>query len=231
MSRARTRSSQERPWVMSSLQESRSVGGVGDVAGLYCTAVGPDKGRRSAPRLHRRAEVAVAVEHAHRPARPRAQRLGGRRVDRPAPSRRRCQRPVILPGPLIAFRPLQEGGSPRVARLLFLYRGSSVTSRTMERNAGGVTASDSDASSTSARYRPARAPPNSSISQRASPRGTVYRVFTTRAPSVSGHSFSKVAAGIWTSHSSRRTPAPDLTVRKSLEPFCRTRISGSAASM
>src|SRR5437016_7392959 len=48
-----------------------------------------------AHRRHGRAEVAVAVEHAHRPARPRPQRLGGGRVDRSALI---DDHAVILPG-------------------------------------------------------------------------------------------------------------------------------------
>src|SRR6266478_10242677 len=60
---------------------------------------------RSAPRLDRRAEVAVAVEHAHRPARPRAERRGGRRVDRPALV---DDHAVLLPGRADRHDPAQD---------------------------------------------------------------------------------------------------------------------------
>src|SRR5205823_2416536 len=60
-----------------------------------CTSMRRSLANGARSRHHERAEVAVAMEHAHRAARAGAPRLGGRKVDHPA---RIDEDAVILPG-------------------------------------------------------------------------------------------------------------------------------------
>src|SRR2546427_5144737 len=62
---------------------------------LTCTSMRSSLANRARSRHHERAEVAVAMEHAHRAARAGAPRLGGREVERSA---RIDEDAVILPG-------------------------------------------------------------------------------------------------------------------------------------